>query len=200
MAVLVKLREVFVSVDTRSRMIDAAVAALQQRGVAGMSFTEILSTAGAARGAIYHHFPGGKKELVAEAALRNGADVRAVLAEVPGDSPVAVVENFLATVRPVVQASAAGGGCAVAALTVSPEDEQLREIAARAFDSWTTALAERLIAAGVPDPGSAESLAAMLIGLLEGVHVTCRAAGSINPFEQAARAAIELVRVRYSPS
>ncbi|WP_405181100.1 TetR/AcrR family transcriptional regulator [Nocardia sp. NBC_01377] len=188
------------SVDTRSRMIDAAVAALQQRGVAGMSFTEILSTAGAARGAIYHHFPGGKKELVAEAALRNGADVRAVLAEVPGDSPVAVVENFLATVRPVVQASAAGGGCAVAALTVSPEDEQLREIAARAFDSWTTALAERLIAAGVPDPGSAESLAAMLIGLLEGVHVTCRAAGSINPFEQAARAAIELVRVRYSPS
>ncbi|WP_308165151.1 TetR/AcrR family transcriptional regulator [Nocardia noduli] len=186
------------SADTRSRMIDAAVTALQHRGVAGMSFTEILSAAGAARGAIYHHFPGGKKELVSEAALRNGADVRAVFAEVPGESPTAVVENFLATVRPVVEASTAGGGCAVAALTVAPEDERLRQIAAGAFDSWTAALAERLLAAGVPELRAAEDLAAMLIGLLEGAHITCRAAGAMGPFEQASRAAIELVRARYS--
>ena len=44
-----------------------------------MSFTEILDASGAARGAIYHHFPGGKTQLVAEAAaasdeLRQVAD------------------------------------------------------------------------------------------------------------------------------
>jgi prevent-host-death family protein len=40
-----------------------------------MSFTDILaSSSGAARGAIYHHFPGGKTQLVAEAAQRNGAE------------------------------------------------------------------------------------------------------------------------------
>jgi TetR/AcrR family transcriptional repressor of lmrAB and yxaGH operons len=60
---------------------------VQRRGVAGMSFTEVLDSSGAARGAIYHHFPGGKAQLVTEAAARNGQDVRAHLATLPADSP-----------------------------------------------------------------------------------------------------------------
>jgi len=35
--------------DTRDRMIDATVEALRRHGVAGMSFTEILASSGAAR-------------------------------------------------------------------------------------------------------------------------------------------------------
>ena len=54
--------------DTRTRMIEATVEALQRQGVAGMSFTGVLAASGAARGAIYHHFPGGKAQIVAEAA------------------------------------------------------------------------------------------------------------------------------------
>jgi AcrR family transcriptional regulator len=103
---------------TRERMIEATVAALQRRGVAGMSFTDVLRSSGAARGAIYHHFPGGKTQLVAEAAARNGQDVRAFLAELPAGRPPEVVAGFLEAVRPVVAASAAGGGCAVAAVTM----------------------------------------------------------------------------------
>ncbi len=182
--------------DTRSRMIDAAVTALQHRGMAGMSFTEILTATGAARGAIYHHFPGGKDELVTEAATRNGADVRAVLANLPGDTPAAVVDNFLSTIRPVVEASAAGGGCAVAAVTVDPATDALRQTAATAFDSWTTALADRLTTTGLPTP-EAETLATLLLSLLEGAHVLCRAAGTSAPFESAAASATELVRARY---
>ena len=172
-------------------MIDAAVVALQHRGVAGMSFTEILAATGAARGAIYHHFPGGKSELVAEAAARNGEDVRMVLDALPGDTPGAVVRTFLDLVRPVVAASAAGGGCAVAAVTVEPESEDLRHVAAAAFGTWTCALAARLGAAGVP-ARAAEELATTLIALLEGAHVLCRAAGVIDPFEQMARATAQL--------
>ncbi|MFJ4658989.1 TetR/AcrR family transcriptional regulator [Nocardia sp. NPDC088792] len=183
--------------ETRSRMIDAAVAALQRRGVAGMSFTEILDESGAARGAIYHHFPGGKGELVAEAATRNGADVRTVMAAIPGDTPVAVVENFLATVRPVVEASAAGGGCAVAAVTVAPDGDALRRIADGAFSAWTTELAARLSAAGLETPTAAENLATMLISLLEGAHVLCRASGTIDPFDRTAEAAIAMVAAGY---
>jgi AcrR family transcriptional regulator len=57
-----------------------------------MSFTEVLENSGAARGAIYHHFPGGKAQIVAEAAARNGHHVRAHLAGLPADDPQAVVE------------------------------------------------------------------------------------------------------------
>ncbi len=62
---------------TRVRMINAAVELLQRRGVAGMSFSDVLAASGAARGAIYHHFPRGKEQLAAEAAARHGRDVRA---------------------------------------------------------------------------------------------------------------------------
>lgn len=189
------------AVDTRSRMIDATVRALQRRGVAGMSFTEVLQDSGAARGAIYHHFPGGKAQLVAEAAARNGQDVRDFLGTLPTDSPQVVVQAFLAAVRPVVQDSASGGGCAVAALTVEAgldaEGDALRQIAATAFESWTDQLAELLTTAGLA-PADAADLATTLITLLEGAHVLCRAARTIDPFDQAARTAVELTGSRYA--
>ena len=93
-------------------MIQATVAALQRHGVARMSFTEILDASGAARGAIYHHFPGGKTQLVAEAAARNAQDIRAQLAALPAATPRTVAQAFLTLVRPVMQQSARGGGCA----------------------------------------------------------------------------------------
>ncbi|MGF7234703.1 MAG: TetR/AcrR family transcriptional regulator, partial [Frankia sp.] len=143
--------------DTRSRMVDATVHALQRRGVAGMSFTDVLRDSGAARGAIYHHFPGGKIQLVAEAAARNGEDVRAGLATIPADDPHVVVAAFLDAIRPVLVASTGGSGCAIAAITMAsgageqgPNDTDLQRTAARIFTSWARILAEHLESAGLP--------------------------------------------------
>ncbi|MFI9503325.1 TetR/AcrR family transcriptional regulator [Nocardia sp. NPDC052566] len=182
--------------DTRARMIDAAIDALRTKGVAGMSFTEVLDTSGAARGAIYHHFPGGKAELVAEAATQNGRDVCGHLAQLSADDPSTVVEVFLASVRPVVGASAEGAGCAVAAVTVDPDSGTLRDVASGVFDSWTTTLAQRLTSAGM-DHAAADDLATTLITLLQGAHVLCRAHGSLAPFDRVARTATDLIRHRY---
>src|SRR5262249_40905397 len=86
---------------TRERTIEGGVHALQRDGVEGMSFTDVLRESGAARGAIYHHFPDGKSQLVAEAAADNGNEVRALLAQLPAESPAVVVRGFLALIRPV---------------------------------------------------------------------------------------------------
>lgn len=179
--------------DTRGRMIEATVHALQHRGVAGMSFTDVLESSGAARGAIYHHFPGGKTQLVAEAAALNGRDVRDHLATLPGDTPQAVVQAFLEAVRPVVAASANGGGCAVAAVTVDTgtDSDGLRQVAVTAFTSWIDQLSERLTTAGLA-PDQAADLAATLIALLEGAHILCRATGTLEPFDQISRTAAAL--------
>ncbi len=188
--------------DTRSRMIEAAIEGLRRRGVAGTSFSDVLAGSGAARGAIYHHFPGGKNQLVAEAARRNGDDVYAHLAQLPTGSPSEVVEAFLAAIRPVLAASTTGSGCAVAAVTVGAVDgdgadgdgdEPLRQVAATAFTSWIQALTDRLTTAGSP-PQEASDLAATLVVLLEGAHVLCRAAGNLDAFESASRAATALAR------
>jgi TetR/AcrR family transcriptional repressor of lmrAB and yxaGH operons len=174
--------------DTRERMIDAAVNELQMRGVSGMAFTDVLAKSGAARGAIYHHFPGGKAQLVAEAAQTNGQQVADYLSTLTATTPTGVVGAFIAAVRPVVAASARGGGCAVAAVTVGCDlDKQLQEVASIAFGSWTGELALRLQSAGMKKR-AATDLANLLITLLEGAHVLCRAAGNTEPFERCARA------------
>ncbi|MDX6353512.1 MAG: TetR/AcrR family transcriptional regulator, lmrAB and yxaGH operons repressor [Streptomyces sp.] len=178
--------------DTRSRMIAAAVGLLQRHGLAAMSFTDVLAESGAARGAIYHHFPGGKQQLALEAAERNGADIRGYLHALPDGTPREVVAAFLGDVRPVVAASAEGGGCAVAAVTVDggtgvADQGGLREVAAAAFTGWTAELATKLTAAGL-DPARAADLATLMITTLVGAHTLCRAAGSVDPFDRAAAA------------
>ncbi|WBO66537.1 TetR/AcrR family transcriptional regulator [Streptomyces camelliae] len=180
--------------DTRGRMIEATIEALERRGVAGMSFTEVLRASGAARGAIYHHFPDGKAQLVAEAAALKGEQVDDRLAALPADDPATVVSAFLDLVRPVLELSACGGGCAVAAVTIGTEpgdDTALREVAATAFTAWIDRLAGRLAAAGLSS-AAATDLATTLITLLEGAHVLCRATGTLDPFDSVARTAAGL--------
>lgn len=176
--------------STRERMLDAAVEGLQRHGVAGMSFSDVLAASGAARGAIYHHFPGGKAQLVTEAARANADQVRSVLSSLPTGTPGAVIDAFLEAVRPAVQGSAAGRGCAVAALSLDDGrgDRDLRRAASTAFDSWIRALAERLSTAGLPT-SEATDLATTLLTMLEGAHILCRAAGNLDPYERIARTA-----------
>jgi len=180
--------------DTRDRMIDATVDALSRHGVAGMSFTEILQTSGAARGAIYHHFPQGKGQLVAEATARFGEQVRGGLGGLAGENPEEVVVAFIATVRPVVLAAVNGYSCAIAAASVgSAEDDELRRTAGGAFSAWLEELAIRLTEAGMAEKKAAET-AALLINMLEGAQVVCRAVGNIEPFDASFRAARALVK------
>jgi TetR/AcrR family transcriptional repressor of lmrAB and yxaGH operons len=182
--------------ETRGRMIEATVAGLQLHGVAGMSFTDVLAASGAARGAIYHHFPNGKAELVAAAAEHNGREVQVALASLPGATATGLVDAFIEMIRPVIDAAAAGCGCAVAAVTVDARGHAdpllLRAVAAGALDSWIDALATRLRATGLPRRSAADQATA-LVALLEGAQVLCRAAGSAEPFEPVARAMRGLV-------
>ncbi|WP_137991033.1 TetR/AcrR family transcriptional regulator [Streptomyces vilmorinianum] len=179
--------------ETRGRMVDAAVDALRQRGLQGMSFTDVLAQSGAARGAIYHHFPGGKNQLAAEAATRHGRDVRDRLAEFGASGPEGVATAFVEFARPVAEAAAQGVGCAVAAVTVPADEEngELCRAAASVFTSWTEQLSRALREAGLP-AADAEEKAALLIALLEGAQVLCRASGDTEPFERAVRAALPL--------
>ncbi len=182
--------------DTRTRMIDATIAALQRHGVAGMSFTEILDASGAARGAIYHHFPGGKTQLVAEAAARNGQDIRAQLATLPAATPRAVARAFL-------DPGPAGHGAVGSRRWLRrrrphhPGRGRCRQRRAPSGRRRRARLLDRP-AHRAPHhrrpaaPSQASDLAVTLITLLEGAHVMCRAAGTIKPFDQAARATAQL--------
>jgi len=182
---------------TRDRMVDSAIKLLQEHGLATMSFTDVVAESGAARGAIYHHFPGGKQQLVAEAAERNGEGIRAHFSALPGETVQQVVEAFLESVRPVIERSAGGAGCAVAAVTIDggvgiQDQAALLRVAAGAFAGWEIELRARLVASGATDQ-AARGLSTLMVATLEGAHVLCRAAASIGPFDRAAAAMRALV-------
>jgi TetR/AcrR family transcriptional regulator, lmrAB and yxaGH operons repressor len=171
---------------TKQRMVAATEASLRRHGLAGTSFTEVLAASGAARGAIYHHFPGGKAQLVGAAVARTGADVSAALAAVHGEDEAGVVDAFLTLVRPVVQDSAGGAGCAVAAVvTESAPGDPLQLASREILDDWQAHLRAALEHAGSAHPAE---LATLLLTTLEGAHILCRAAGDIAPFDRAAAA------------
>jgi TetR/AcrR family transcriptional repressor of lmrAB and yxaGH operons len=179
-------------------MIEAAVDGLRRSGAAAMSFTEVLKASGAARGAIYHHFPGGKAELMTDAATRNGAEIRDHLTRLPDTNPLATVSGFFDAVRPVIAESTHGSGCAIAAVTSGVDREQeagLRAIAAAVFGSWTAALTEALARAGMTDDEAAD-LATTLIVALEGAHILCRATGTLDAFERVRRTIITITASR----
>lgn len=50
--------------DTKSLIIDIATTLFQQKGYIGVGLSEILKACNISKGALYHHFPNGKEELL----------------------------------------------------------------------------------------------------------------------------------------
>lgn len=51
---------------SRSLLIDAALRLFVEQGYEATSISQVLAATGMAKGALYHHFPGGKRELFGE--------------------------------------------------------------------------------------------------------------------------------------
>ncbi len=85
---------------TRARLLQAAVAALIERGVAGTTTLEVQQRAGVSRGTLLHHFPTHAALLsatVGELVQRNEAGVWREHARVkPGSDPLAAAIRTLA--------------------------------------------------------------------------------------------------------
>ena len=137
------------SSDVRDRMIAGAARLLAQHGLQATSFSTVLAEAGAPRGSIYHHFPAGKDELVIAAIGATEQHVVGLLDFPPGTTVRQVVESFLGAWRLLLTAADFHAGCALVAVTVAAETDEVRERAAQAFGTWRTALANALHEAGL---------------------------------------------------
>lgn len=170
----------------RDRMVDSAVKLLAMEGFHGASFSSVLADSGAPRGSIYHHFPGGKEELILEAVDRSGANAAAVVERLRGRPVPEVVSGFVAVWRAVLTVSDFRAGCSVLGATVSGGDDAVVERAARVFRAWEARLAEVIEEAGVGAASAAE-FATLLIASSEGAVVLCRAERSFLPLERVER-------------
>ena len=121
--------------DSRQKMIETAAVVMRERGVEATSFSEVLARSGAPRGSIYHHFPGGKAQLIEEATRYAGEFTAAGLVAALGeDDPVAAVTAFCAGWIKILRKTDFGAGCPVVAAALEGEHTPgAREAAAAAF-------------------------------------------------------------------
>jgi len=87
--------------ETRARILDAASAAIRQKGVAGVGVAEMMEAAGLTHGGFYAHFR-SKDALIAEAfdlaCEQSGKKLEAAAEKAPaGEKLLAVAEAYLTT-------------------------------------------------------------------------------------------------------
>lgn len=163
------------------------------QGAGATSLSHVLQASKAPRGSIYHHFPGGKRELVGEAMRWTTEQILESQRKCTAGSAPGVVEHFVNLFRQAVVSSHCRAGCPVAAVVVDTysQDVGAMRICRASFRAWISLLTKQLIRAGVARR-RAQPLAITTLASVEGALILCRAEGSVVPLDRVASQLREL--------
>ncbi len=170
---------------TRQRMVAAAAGSIRRHGASATSIDRVLALSGAPRGSVYHHFPGGRTQLVEEAVEFAGEHVSGLIREAADQgSPVAVVDRFVAMWRQQLVESGFRDGCPVVGVAVESDEDhpQLTDAVGKVFGQWHSLLEAVLVDAGLA-VSRAERLATFVIAAVEGALVLSRAQRRTGPLD-----------------
>lgn len=177
----------------RARMIAGALDLLARRGLQATSFAEVTQATQTPRGSIYHHFPGGKQELVLEALALNTHQWLDAVATVEHHAPEQVVGELLRRLRAFLGETNFEAGSAVGAVTIAAENPTQLEHCHAAFEALTGAIAKALTDSGATASAASEH-AQLLTSSMIGMTMTSRAARGYDGFDAAARQLVDLAK------
>lgn len=176
---------------TRRRLTESMLQHIHATGYHGAGLNAVVEAAGAPKGSLYFHFPGGKSELgssaIALVAEQFGATIQQAIETT--DSADELVDAVVAQLSVQLIGSDYRVACPVAAVTLdaAADDERLRLACSDAYASWVTLLEQHLASSGA-SADAAHRTAVAVVSLIEGALVMCRAQRSIEPLEAAALA------------
>lgn len=167
--------------DTRTRIVDVSAELFRHQGYAATGIKQIVTAAQAPFGSIYHHFPGGKEQLAAEAIRTSGALYELLVPAVfdPAPDLVTGVRTFFAEAARHLEETSYEDACPIATMTLetASSSEPMRQASHDVFESWIGAGLPYFAAAGLSQP-AARKLIVSLICALEGAFLLARAARS----------------------
>lgn len=166
----------------RARMIDGATQILARRGLRGTAFSEVLALAGASRGSVYHHFPGGKSELIDAVLVQYTEGLEQQLRALVGVGATDFCEAVLALVRTGLLRYDCEVGNPIVSATIAADTARIQERCRTSFKALDESLREGFVRGGL-DSATAAALAAFTLAAIEGAQVLCRAQGCIEPFD-----------------
>lgn len=182
---------------TRDRILEVTAELFRRHGYIGTGLKQVVANARAPFGSLYHHFPGGKEQLGEEVIRRSGQMYLELFEAIFDAAPDAVsgIDGFFAGAAEVLRVTDYEDACPIAtvALEVASTSEPLRQATADVFDSWVAGAADRFVSSGI-ERERARDLAVLVICMLEGAFLLCRAAKRTDAMETARLAAVSAVR------
>jgi AcrR family transcriptional regulator len=170
--------------ETKTRMVDSAITLLRERGAAAVTLDEVLAHSGAPRGSVYHHFPGGRDELVLTAGRTAVSYISHMIdAAAEAGDPAGLLDRLAGFWKRSLTSSDFRAGCPVVALSVDAHENlpEAAELAREAFAVWRDRIAAMLRTCGAAEP---DALATLTVAALEGGILLCRAQRSTEPLDQ----------------
>ena len=171
--------------STKQRMLDSAVLLLRERGAPGVTVDAVLAHSGAPRGSVYHHFPGGRNELILGALRQAGDYIAAIVDEsVAAGDVQRTVGRFVRFWKRALTDTDYRAGCPLVAVAIDSREhipaaaDLVREIFAR----WQASLSDLLVANGFPVE-RAGRLANLVVASIEGAIILARAHRDLTPLD-----------------
>ncbi len=174
---------------TRDRIVSAAMELFQRQGYEATSVSDVLATANANAGSLYHFFPGKEALLLAvlEAYLAGLWPAVMEPAFARTDDPIERVFEVLKDYRERVRSTQCTYTCPIGslALEVGHTVPRAREKIARNFEEWRSAIQGCFEAAGDrfgPDVDRA-GLATLVLTVMEGAVMQARTHRNVELFD-----------------
>jgi AcrR family transcriptional regulator len=177
-------------IDTRLRILLAAMDLFQAKGYGSTSISDILSRSQANSGSLYHFFPGKQDVLVGVLELYRDGIHRMLLepawqgVEDPIDRIFALLDRY----RAALLESECIYGCPIGslALELHEPDPPVRELLAQNFTGWTRAIGGCLEAGAerLPRGTDVQGLAEFILTIMEGGVMQARTHRDIAYFDR----------------
>jgi len=184
--------------DTRKKMLVSAAQVMRERGAAGLTIDEVLARSGAPRGSVYHHFPDGRNQILAEALRYSGDKITATIDDAVDRGPKVLLREYVKFWERLLIDGDFNAGCPVVAAAIGCVADDQPELVAEAgviLGRWCTAMTRSFVADGFGEADAA-SLAVMSISALEGAIVLCRSTRSVIPLRQVGEQLEFLIKAR----
>jgi AcrR family transcriptional regulator len=177
-------------IDTRLRILLAAMDLFQAKGYGSTSISDILSRSQANSGSLYHFFPGKQDVLVGVLELyRDGIHQMLLEPAWQGvEDPIERIFALLDRYRGALLESECVYGCPIGslALELHEPDPPVRELLARNFTGWTRAIGGCLEAGAdrLPHGTDIQGLAEFILTTMEGGVMQARTHRDIAYFDR----------------
>ena len=176
--------------DTRSRIIVAAMELFWEKGFNSTSVADILSRSQVNSGSLYHFFPGKQDVLIGVLeAYRDGIGEMLLAPAWDGvDDPIEKIFALLERYRRHIVETDCAYGCPIGslALELHEPDPAVRALLAANFANWTAAIEARLAdaAARLPPDLDRKALAEFVLTAMEGAVMQARTHRDVAYFDR----------------